>query len=115
MSECSVGDPEQRRHHVALICASTDDGRLLTSSTNLIWTVVDWLLQVAGPDASMHVGTLAALAGEMAGYVILIFISGEDLVLATYILVCTIKFGLNGDKSCDISKSVVCCLLRLGP
>ena len=26
---------------VALVCASTDDGRLLTGSTNLIWTVVD--------------------------------------------------------------------------
>ena len=27
--------------HVALVCASTDDGRPLTGSTNLIWTVVD--------------------------------------------------------------------------
>ena len=58
---------EQRRLHVALVCVSTDNGRPLTGSTNLIWTVVDWLLQVAGPDVSMLVGTLAALAGEMAG------------------------------------------------
>ena len=27
---------------VALVCASTDDGRPLTGSTNLIWTVVDY-------------------------------------------------------------------------
>ena len=27
--------------HVALVCASTDDGRPLTGGTNLIWTVVD--------------------------------------------------------------------------
>ena len=26
---------------VALVCASTDDGRLLTDGANLIWTVVD--------------------------------------------------------------------------
>ena len=26
---------------VALVCASTDDGRPLTGSTNLIWTVVN--------------------------------------------------------------------------
>ena len=29
--------------HVALVCASTDDGRPLTGSTNLIWMVVDWV------------------------------------------------------------------------
>ena len=28
---------------VALVCASTDDGRPLTGGTNLIWTVVDWV------------------------------------------------------------------------
>ena len=33
---------------LALVCTSTDDGRLLTGGTNLIWTVVDWPLQVAG-------------------------------------------------------------------
>ena len=27
---------------VVLVCASTDDGRLLTGGTNLIWTVVEW-------------------------------------------------------------------------
>ena len=27
---------------MALVCASTDDGRPLTSGTNLIWTVVEW-------------------------------------------------------------------------
>ena len=27
---------------VTLICASTDDSRLLTGGTNLIWTVVDY-------------------------------------------------------------------------
>ena len=31
--------------HVALVCASTTT---LTGSTNLMWTVVDWPLQVAG-------------------------------------------------------------------
>ena len=36
---------------VALVCASTDDGRPLTGGTSLIWTVVEvvtGLLQVAG-------------------------------------------------------------------
>ena len=28
--------------HVALVCASTDDGRPLTGGANLIWTVVDY-------------------------------------------------------------------------
>ena len=28
---------------VALVCASTDDGRPLTGGTNLIRTVVDWV------------------------------------------------------------------------
>ena len=28
---------------VALVCASTDDGRPLTGCENLIWTVVDWV------------------------------------------------------------------------
>ena len=28
---------------VTLVCASTDDGRSLTGSTNLIGTVVDWV------------------------------------------------------------------------
>ena len=28
---------------MALVCASTDDGRPLIGTTNLIWTVVDWL------------------------------------------------------------------------
>ena len=28
---------------VALVCASTDDGRPLTDGTNLDWTVVDWV------------------------------------------------------------------------
>ena len=35
--------------HVALVCASTDDGRLLTGGTNLIWTVVDWVASGSGP------------------------------------------------------------------
>ena len=39
--------------HVALFCASTDDGRLLTGGTGLVWTMVElmWLtgsLQVVG-------------------------------------------------------------------
>ena len=34
--------------HVVLVCASTDDSRPLTGGTNLIWTVVDGSLQVAG-------------------------------------------------------------------
>ena len=28
---------------VALVCASTDDGRPLTAGTNLIWALVDWV------------------------------------------------------------------------
>ena len=28
---------------MAPVCASTNDGRPLTSGTNLIWTVVDWV------------------------------------------------------------------------
>ena len=32
---------------VALVCASTDDGRPLTASTDLIWTVVDWVTNPA--------------------------------------------------------------------
>ena len=32
--------------HVALVCASTNDGRPLTGSTNFIWMVVTGLLQV---------------------------------------------------------------------
>ena len=34
---------------VALVCASTDDGRPLTGGTNLIWTVVDWVTSGSGP------------------------------------------------------------------
>ena len=34
---------------VALVCASTDDGRSLTGGTNLIWTVVDWVASGSGP------------------------------------------------------------------
>ena len=42
LSECSVGDPEgEVEARVALVCASTDDGRPLTGGTNLIWTMVD--------------------------------------------------------------------------
>ena len=35
--------------HMALVCASTDYGRPLTASTNLIWTVVDWLASGSKP------------------------------------------------------------------
>ena len=35
--------------HVALVCASTNDGRPLTGGTNLIWTVVDWVTSGSGP------------------------------------------------------------------
>ena len=64
---------------MALVCASTDDGRPLTGGTNLIWTVVDWVASGSGPCIKgthkrqkfslVHacVTTLAALAGEMAG------------------------------------------------
>ena len=34
---------------VALVCASTDDGRPLTGGTNLIWTVVDWVASGSRP------------------------------------------------------------------
>ena len=34
---------------VALVCASTDDGRPLTGSTKLIRTVVDWVASGSGP------------------------------------------------------------------
>ena len=34
---------------VALVCASTDDSRLLIRGTNLIWTVVDWVTSGSGP------------------------------------------------------------------
>ena len=34
---------------VALVCASTDDGRPLTGGTNLIWTVVDWVASGCRP------------------------------------------------------------------
>ena len=34
---------------VALVCASTDDGRPLTGGTNLIWTVVDWVTSGSRP------------------------------------------------------------------
>ena len=34
---------------VALVCASTDDGRPLTGGTNLIRTVVDWVASGSGP------------------------------------------------------------------
>ena len=33
---------------LALVCASTDDSRLLTGGTNLLSAVVDWPLQVVG-------------------------------------------------------------------
>ena len=36
---------------MALVCASTDDGRSLTGSTNLIWTMVDC---VASGEQAMH-------------------------------------------------------------
>ena len=32
--------------HMRLVCASTDDGRLFTGGTNLVWMVVDWVGQV---------------------------------------------------------------------
>ena len=34
---------------VALVCASTSDGRLLTGGTNLIGTVVDCVASGSGP------------------------------------------------------------------
>ena len=34
---------------VALVCASTDDGRPLTGGTHLIWTVVDCVALGSGP------------------------------------------------------------------
>ena len=34
---------------VALVCASTNDGRPLIGGTNLIWTVVDWVASGSGP------------------------------------------------------------------
>ena len=34
---------------VALVCASTDDGRPLTGGTNLIWMVVEWVASCSGP------------------------------------------------------------------
>ena len=34
---------------LALVCASTDDGRLLTNGTNLIWTVVYWVTYGSRP------------------------------------------------------------------
>ena len=53
LSECSVGDPRAKttevEARVALVCASTDDGRPLTGGTNLIWTVVDWVASGSGP------------------------------------------------------------------
>ena len=33
---------------LALVCGSTDDNRSLTGGTNLLLTVVDWPVQVAG-------------------------------------------------------------------
>ena len=69
-----------------LVCASTDDGRLLTGGTKLIWTVVDWIASgraihkrhhvINARDLAHNFGvslvhasvvTLAALAREMAG------------------------------------------------
>ena len=59
---------------VALVGASTDDGRPLTGGSNLVWTVVDWVASGTGPcingrylTHNFGVATLAALAGEMAG------------------------------------------------
>ena len=52
LSECSVGDPEREvEARVALVCASTDDGRRrpLTGGINLIWAVVDWVASGSGP------------------------------------------------------------------
>ena len=34
---------------LVMVCASTDDGRLLTGCTNLIWTVVDCVASGSGP------------------------------------------------------------------
>ena len=34
---------------MALVCASTDDGRPLTGSTSLTWTVVDRVTSGSGP------------------------------------------------------------------
>ena len=34
---------------MALVCASTDDGRPLTGGTNLVWTEVDWVASGSGP------------------------------------------------------------------
>ena len=51
--KCSVGDPERRqlklKHAWSLVCASTDDGWPLTGTTNLICTVVDWLIVQCSP------------------------------------------------------------------
>ena len=35
--------------HVALVCASTDDGRPLTDGTNLVWKVVVWVASGSEP------------------------------------------------------------------
>ena len=48
LSECSVdycqsaAKTTEVEARVALVCASTDDGRPLTGGANLIWTVVDY-------------------------------------------------------------------------
>ena len=60
LSECSVGDPEREVEAcVALVCASTDDGRPLTGGINLIWAVVDWVASGSRPCKNTNTGNLA--------------------------------------------------------
>ena len=48
---------------MALVCASTDDSRPLTGCTNLIWTVVNWVVSGSGPSL-----TKVSLARLVAGH-----------------------------------------------
>ena len=44
---------------MALVCASTNDGKLLTGGTNLVWTVVDWVASGSGQPTHINARNLA--------------------------------------------------------
>ena len=130
--------------NLILVCASTNDGRLLTGSLvprpclpiqegsgnqtssqtvpKLIWTVVDW---VASGISKRHPVINARIAHDFgvslvhSSVVTLATLAGEMTGICDYL--CVMKFGLNTwqwQSFCvpwQSSESAVSCLLRLAP
>ena len=117
---------------VALVCASNDNGRPFTGSTNLIYwrwlTVVDWVASGSRPCISKtpeitctHVAHdfSVKLSPCMCSYIRLTWLDTCVYLSLVVVLVhvCVHLIWLDSDESCCVpwqsSKSAVYCLLRL--